>query len=72
MTTITIPKKITKGTDLVVIPRKEYEKLLSSKKVVEFVPTAAEKRAIARGRKNFKKGNYLTIDELKDELGFTG
>jgi len=28
MATLTIPKKITKGEELVVIPRKEYEKLL--------------------------------------------
>lgn len=28
MTTITIPKKVTKGEDLIVIPRKAYEKLL--------------------------------------------
>ena len=28
MVTITIPKKITKGEELVVIPRKVYEKLL--------------------------------------------
>ena len=70
MTTITIPKKIAKGADLVIIPRKEYERLLISKKIVEFTPTVAEKRAIARGRKNFKKGNFLTIDELKNKLGF--
>lgn len=29
MATITIPKKITKGEELVVIPRREYEKFLS-------------------------------------------
>lgn len=28
MTTISIPKKITKGEELVIIPRKEYEKYL--------------------------------------------
>lgn len=28
MVTITIPKKVTKGEELVVIPRKVYEKLL--------------------------------------------
>lgn len=29
MGTITIPQKITKGEELVIVPRKEYEKLLS-------------------------------------------
>ena len=28
MTTVTIPKKLTKGEDLVVIPRKKYEEFL--------------------------------------------
>lgn len=28
MTTVTIPKKITKGEDLVIIPRKKYEEFL--------------------------------------------
>ena len=28
MTTITIPQKITKGEELVAIPRKEYERFL--------------------------------------------
>lgn len=28
MTTITIPKKITKGEELIIIPRKEYERFL--------------------------------------------
>jgi len=32
MTIITIPKKITKGEELIIIPRKEYEKLLGSPK----------------------------------------
>lgn len=29
MTTITIPRKMTKGEELVVIPRREYEKFLA-------------------------------------------
>lgn len=32
MTPITIPKKITKGEELVVIPKKEYKRLLGSVK----------------------------------------
>ncbi len=69
MTTITIPKKITGGTDLVILPREEYEQLLD-RQIPEFVPTAQEKRDIARARKNRAKGNYMTVDELKRKLGF--
>lgn len=29
MATLTIPKKVTKGEDLVIIPRREYEKFLA-------------------------------------------
>ena len=36
MTTITIPKKLTKGEELIIIPRKEYENFLRiSKKIAE-------------------------------------
>ena len=44
MATITIPRKITKGEKLVVIPRKEYEKLLELEKIQEFWPTASQKK----------------------------
>lgn len=72
MATITIPKKITKGTDLVVIPRQEYERLLATRLTPEFRPTTTEKRDLMRARKNRAQGNFLTIDELKHKLGFTG
>jgi len=70
MTTITIPKKITKGEDLIVIPRKDYERLLELKKISEFQPTSAQKKALMRARKNRKEGKFLTFDELKQKLGF--
>lgn len=35
MATITIPKKITKGAELVVIPRQEYERLYLSTIAIE-------------------------------------
>ncbi len=71
MSTITIPKKITKGTELVVIPKKDYEKLLSQKTITEFQPTEADKKALVRARKKRAAGKFLTIDELKQKLGFT-
>lgn len=71
MTTITIPRKITKGEELIIIPRKDYEKLLESRTIPEFEPTPAQKKALARARKNRKRGNFLTFDELAKKLGFT-
>ncbi len=70
MPTITIPKKITRGAELVVIPKKDYEKLLFGRIIKEYQPTASEKRALARARKNRAAGKFLTIDELKQKLGF--
>ena len=69
---MTIPKNITKGAELVILPRKEYERLLTSRLVPEFRPSAAEKKDLARARKNRVRGNFLTIYELKGKLGFTG
>lgn len=70
MATVTIPKKITKGEELVIIPRKDYEKLLELKKIPEFRPTIVQKKALIKARRNKKKGNFLTFNELKNKLGF--
>lgn len=71
MPTLTIPKKITRGTELVVLPRKEYEKLLTARIIPEYQATAHEKKALARARKNRAAGKFLTLDELRQRLGFT-
>jgi len=47
MVILTIPKKLTRRDDLVVIPRREYEALIELRKIREFVPTAAQKKALA-------------------------
>ncbi len=70
METITITKKITKGEELIIIPRRDYEKLLELKTIPEFQPTPAQKKALIRARKNRKRGNFLTFDELTKKLGF--
>lgn len=79
MATVTTPKKITKGEELVVIPREEYEefsrwrktvKLLKPKKI--FIPTKAQKKDLQRARREYKKGNYFTINELKRKLEIEG
>ena len=69
MKAITIPKKLAQKDDLVVIPRKEYESLLQLKKIREYTPTAAEKKALERARRNFAKGNTMTLEELENEVG---
>ncbi len=71
MNTVTIPKKMASQDDLIVIPRKEYEALLELKKIREFTPTAAPKKALVRARKNRKSGKYLTMHELRRKLDFT-
>jgi len=71
MNMVTIPKELANRDDLVVIPRKEYEALLELTKISEFVPTAIEKKALIQARRNRKAGKYLTINELREKLGFT-
>ena len=67
MTTITIPKELTKNGDLVIIPRKEYEELLD-RQVPEILLSTREKKAIERGRKEIANGNFVSLNELKHEL----
>lgn len=64
MTTITLSKNLSRQKDLVILPRKEYEKLLSIYKkqgVQSITPTAQELKAVKRGRKEFKAGKYREI-----------
>jgi len=72
MVILTIPKKLAKKDDLVVIPKREYEALLELKKIREFMPTVTQKKALARARKEYKAGKYLTFNELKQKLGIKG
>jgi PHD/YefM family antitoxin component YafN of YafNO toxin-antitoxin module len=70
MVILTIPKKLTKKGDLVVIPRKEYEGLMALKKTREFVPSSAQKSALLRAKKSLKQGKTLSYNELASKLGF--
>lgn len=70
MTTITIPKELAKKGELVLIPRYEYEELLTCRKVIPVVKlSSSEKRAFEKGRKEILKGEYVTLKELEHELG---
>lgn len=69
MATITIPKQLVKKGDLVLLPRSEYEEFLHWKESVKtFKPTAAEKKALREARRDLSQGNYITLEELKNEL----
>lgn len=73
MTTITIPKEIAKNKDLIAIPRSIYEDFLDWQKKIKSVKTftlsAKQKKILEKSRGELKKGNYLTIDELRHKLG---
>ena len=72
MATISIPKSFSRTDNLVAVPRTTYEEFLAWQKRVKsrktFVPTAAERRALARSRKNFARGKYITLEQLEHEL----
>ena len=71
MRAVTIPRALSKEGDLVVIPRKEYEKLLQLKKIREFQPTAKHKDALKRAERNLKNGKTLSYDAVAKTLGIT-
>ncbi len=56
---LTIPRKITKGTDLVVLPRHEYEELQRS--LAEIEDTIGK---IRRGEKEFRAGKTRRVKTL--------
>lgn len=81
MTTITISKTSfgQQKQKLVVVPAEDYKEFLTWQKERKhlrqfktFTPTAAEKKELARARRDYEKGNYVTFDELKRELGLSG
>ena len=75
MTTITVPKEAEKSKNLIAVPREVFEEFLSWQKKIKsvktFTPTPAEKKALARARKNFAQGKYMTLEALKHELART-
>ncbi|MBU1246694.1 hypothetical protein KJ973_01330 [Patescibacteria group bacterium] len=67
--TIIIPKELTKRGELIIIPRREYEKYLSLKRTVPLVKITAEEKLLkelTRSQKEIieKKGKIL--HSLKD------
>ncbi len=69
MTTIIIPKELSRKGELVIIPRAEYEEFLVFKKTIPvFKPTRSELLALKRGRKAVREGKYIEWHKLKHEL----
>jgi len=69
---VTIPKKVSGGEELVVIPRKQYETLLRRQKVVPVIKmTSTQKKDLEEARREYKKGEYITLEQLEHELGIT-
>lgn len=69
--TVTIPYKLTRGKELVVIPLEEYEELVELRKIYEFKPSEKIREALKKAKINRKKGRVLTLHELKKDLGVT-
>ena len=46
------------------------EALISPREFRTFKPTKIEIMALKRARENYKKGNYMTLEEFERKLGF--
>ena len=68
MPVITIPKKALKNDDMVILPRKEYERLFRF--WISAEPIAKrEKNAIVKGLKEIQNGKFYTSAQVRKELG---
>ncbi|PIR44559.1 MAG: hypothetical protein COV10_04285 [Candidatus Vogelbacteria bacterium CG10_big_fil_rev_8_21_14_0_10_51_16] len=72
MTTLTIPKELMRKKELVLVPRDEYEWLVSYQASfpAEIELSPAGRKALIRARKNIKSGKTLSVHELKQKLGY--
>ncbi len=68
MTTITIPKKLIKEKELVLIPRKKYEELLNLEKIIEkrLVEEVDTDLAIQMYKKEKQRSKLKMIKSLAD------
>ena len=76
MATLTIPKEFAERNDLVAVPRETFEQFIAWQKRMKsrktFVPSTANKKALAKARKNRARGDYLTPHELRRSLDRRG
>jgi hypothetical protein len=70
MTTITIPKKLIREKDLILVPRKEYEHLLSIFKIIPkdqfWFWTKEWQEKEKEADESLKKGEYKEFKDVKD------
>lgn len=65
----TIPKNLVLKDDLVIIPRADYEEYLELKKIIPVIKLSkSEKKAVESGRRQIKRGEYINLKGLKNEL----
>ena len=83
MTTLTIPKELSREKDLVVIPKRVYLKFLQwqkqaakpeidlpkpPRKIRYFKPTARELKIWRQARKDYAEGKYMTLEEFNNAM----
>lgn len=68
MIILTIPKKLAQKGELALVPRREYEEFLKFRAIKTFRMTPTQKRVLAKARRDFAKGRYLTLEQLKREM----
>lgn len=71
MTIVTIPhsqRSLPHG-EYVLVPKLEYEELLSIRKTIRVVkPTTADLRQVARADREIKAGKYYSLKQVRNEL----
>jgi len=68
MNILTIPRKLVQNDDLVVVPRREYERLFRFWTAAEPL-TLRQKKVIDRGFREIARGKFITSKQVKHELG---
>jgi len=72
MTTLTIPRDLA-GTNLIAVPQSAYKEFLVWQKSVKSIytqkATAKDLRELSKARKDYAAGKYVTLAQLKNELG---
>lgn len=65
MITVTLPKKLTAGGDVVILSRRDYERFILAERKVKskktFTPSQPDKAELTRARRNFRAGKYIEV-----------
>lgn len=68
------PKTLLRKDELILIPKKEYQKLLEHQpKIIPTVKLSPkERKAITKSEKELSQGKYVSLEELEYELVHSG